>query len=554
MEIKTFVIFVIFVTLIVNVSAELRGVDFSEINNRCSFCDINLTGYGNISGTVTANHLVFATNNNFLGNIDNTINDGGIINLQYNQDIDTDFTVSYFGSDPSARIDGSQTGLFWSSCSIGTCSLDYKTLSGNYYKIKALGFIGDGSELANIKTFNSSYLTSVNYNNLAWVNQTNTFAENQTFGKNIEITKSFNGSGYIIQNKTVLLHTSGNGNLFIGSYQEMAGNLTTTGQYNLGFGRAVMPRLSTGQSNFGAGNAALNSVTTGSYNMCQGSNACQSVTTGLANCMVGTGAFTFGLGSYNSGIGDGAWGNLRGSADGNSCFGRACGSSVVNGNYNLFMGYNSGSTPLQRNTSYCIAIGGSNTAPSYCDKNNQMVLGMNITNETIIWGTKNTTMMGNVNILGNLSVKRPYAMYSDTGLQVIAVSNTAYPVRFNVTEDDYQIIKTNNENITFQQTGDYLIEISAIVTTDTANKHVEIWVQKNGVDVPRSNTKVEFSNPNLEQVISVPFILDMNTTDKMRIMWASDDAGSSMVYVGATAYSPETPSIIMTINKISEIT
>jgi len=46
----------------------------------------------------------------------------------------------------------------------------------------------------------------------------------------------------------------------------------------------------------------------------------------------------------------------------------------------------------------------------------------------------------------------------------------------------------------------------------------------------------------------------MNMTDSFRVMWASDDAGTQMVYSTNTSYSPMSPSIIMTISKISEIT
>jgi len=59
-------------------------------------------------------------------------------------------------------------------------------------------------------------------------------------------------------------------------------------------------------------------------------------------------------------------------------------------------------------------------------------------------------------------------------------------------------------------------------------------------------------------LISVSFILDLNAGDKFRIMYSSDDAGSMTVWtaghgVGVNAV-PETPSMIMTVSKVSEIT
>jgi hypothetical protein len=170
-----------------------------------------------------------------------------------------------------------------------------------------------------------------------------------------------------------------------------------------------------------------------------------------------------------------------------------------------------------------------------------------------------TNINGNLKIDGNFSAKRPYGMFSSTENQTIAAADTAYPVTFNWTEDTWQIALEGMSNITFQDSGDYLVELSAIVVTDTNNKHIEIWVQITNstgafVNVPRSNTKVEIENAGTETIIAVPFILDIDAGNKFRLMWASDDVGTQLAYTTNTSYSPETPSIIMTLSKISEIT
>lgn len=175
--------------------------------------------------------------------------------------------------------------------------------------------------------------------------------------------------------------------------------------------------------------------------------------------------------------------------------------------------------------------------------------------------TGDTTIVGNLNVTGNfvstgnMSVKRPYGMFSDVTNQVVAVANTAYPVNFSTTEDSYEVyITSDRQNFSVAQNGDYLIELSAIADVDTPNKALELWPQINGVNVNRSNTKVVLPTATTATVISVPFILDLRTTDTFRIMYASDDAGSRLIYTDNTSYSPSTPSIIMTVSKISEIT
>lgn len=149
--------------------------------------------------------------------------------------------------------------------------------------------------------------------------------------------------------------------------------------------------------------------------------------------------------------------------------------------------------------------------------------------------------------------KVPYGMYSSTETQTIAVANTAYPVTFNNIEDDYLITMTKS-NFTFPIEGDYLVIVSAIIDVDTPNKHVELWVQKNNADIVRSNTIVQAPSAAAELTLVVPFILDAKPTDKFRFMYASDDAGSRLLYTTNTTHSPATPSIIVTMNRISDIT
>lgn len=184
------------------------------------------------------------------------------------------------------------------------------------------------------------------------------------------------------------------------------------------------------------------------------------------------------------------------------------------------------------------------------------VMGDTFTENTNITGLLTT---GNIVVNGNVSIKRPYGMFSSTETQVMSAANTAYPITFNWTENAYEIIKaSDNSNFSVQQTGNYLIELSAITDTDTVNKHIDIWAQKNGANIPRSNTKVQLPSANTKTLIVVPFIIDLNTNDSFRLMMNSDDAGSQLLYVAASGSGanevPETPSIIMTITKLSELT
>jgi hypothetical protein len=78
-------------------------------------------------------------------------------------------------------------------------------------------------------------------------------------------------------------------------------------------------------------------------------------------------------------------------------------------------------------------------------------------------------------------------------------------------------------------------------------------VRKNGIDIPRSNTKLGIPNTNTEMIMAVPFLIPMNTSDMMQIMYGSTDSTLVQMLYSPIGYNPVTPSIIMTITKVSEL-
>lgn len=173
-------------------------------------------------------------------------------------------------------------------------------------------------------------------------------------------------------------------------------------------------------------------------------------------------------------------------------------------------------------------------------------------NNLLVSGDLNVT--GNMKVLGNVSMIRPHAMFSDNTTQAVNQTGLPLVMNFSTTEDAYEVsISPGRQNISVQQNGVYEIIISAICKSTSQSKRVEIWVQKNGVDVPRSNTIYDFKGVGAAAIIAVPFLIELNTTDTFRVMYAGDDTGISIFSVAATGYSPATPSIIMTMVKVSEL-
>jgi hypothetical protein len=185
------------------------------------------------------------------------------------------------------------------------------------------------------------------------------------------------------------------------------------------------------------------------------------------------------------------------------------------------------------------------------------VVGDAFMNNTNITGLMTTE---NIRVNGNVSIKRPYGSWSSTETQIMTNPNTVYPITFNWTDEAYLINKEGNVNFTVTQTGQYFVSMSAIFTVDGPNSHVELWIQyynftsATWMNVPRSNTRMVLPSASTEAVLVVSFIMPATPEDKFRIVMATDNGGSELVYITNTSYSPETPSIIMVAHKVSELT
>ena len=104
---------------------------------------------------------------------------------------------------------------------------------------------------------------------------------------------------------------------------------------------------------------------------------------------------------------------------------------------------------------------------------------------------------GNIHVDGNFSAKRPYWNGYDNSTQNFL--NTSASQIMNISNnnnyDAYLIHVIDNQNITFDLSGDYLISVSPeFYQASGVNKVITFWIQKNGVDVPWSNSRYTITN------------------------------------------------------------
>jgi hypothetical protein len=153
-----------------------------------------------------------------------------------------------------------------------------------------------------------------------------------------------------------------------------------------------------------------------------------------------------------------------------------------------------------------------------------------------------------------------YGSFFDATTQTAAAINTAYPVKLNgvfgsatngvsVILDAFSnktIIKTANAGV-------YNIAFSAQLRRGSggSSETVDFWLRKNGVNVVYTNTSVSVQANAGLLVAAWNFFIQMDAGAEAQLMWATTSTAIDMSYAGATSLHPETPSVILTVNKVS---
>ena len=150
----------------------------------------------------------------------------------------------------------------------------------------------------------------------------------------------------------------------------------------------------------------------------------------------------------------------------------------------------------------------------------------------------------------------PYGAFQDNTTQTAAATSTPYAVKWGETDTSNSVtVATDGANltrVTVDETGLYNFAFSLQLVKSSANsKNAWIWPRINGVDVPKSATKVTLAGNSAAVVAAWNFFLNLTANDYVQLMWAVEDTGIQILHEAATAFCPEIPSAILTVNFIS---
>jgi len=151
-----------------------------------------------------------------------------------------------------------------------------------------------------------------------------------------------------------------------------------------------------------------------------------------------------------------------------------------------------------------------------------------------------------------------YGAFQDNTSQTAASINTAYAVKLNTTDltNGVSVVNDGSSNptrITLANTGIYNIQFSLQLekTGGSGNMIADIWIRKNGVDIPSTTGKVVLTgSANASPVVAAwNYVLDLAAGDYIQLMWATSNVNVEIVAAVATSPHPAIPSAILTVTQ-----
>ncbi|MFM5905386.1 MAG: hypothetical protein ACKORF_04700, partial [Micrococcales bacterium] len=124
--------------------------------------------------------------------------------------------------------------------------------------------------------------------------------------------------------------------------------------------------------------------------------------------------------------------------------------------------------------------------------------------------------------------------------------NTADPWNNGIT-----VPSANPSRITFAHAGVYNIQFSTqFAKTDSGTDFIDIWLRKNGTNVPMSATELRSWGNDDRMVAAWNFFVEVDKAgDYYEIAWKSGDTNISMLSTAGNSV-PGIPSVILTVTQV----
>ena len=160
----------------------------------------------------------------------------------------------------------------------------------------------------------------------------------------------------------------------------------------------------------------------------------------------------------------------------------------------------------------------------------------------------------------------PYGQFQSQTDQTAAAIDAAYAVTYDQSDFLDGVTLSSGSRLTVPDAGVYTVSFS-IQFKNTTNgiQDIDIWLRKNGTDVPDTNSRFSIvarkgaGNPS-HLIATTPIMVELAANDYVQVMWHVTDTGVSIEHFpavtavpGTTPAIPATPSAIVQVEFMSEI-
>jgi hypothetical protein len=148
-----------------------------------------------------------------------------------------------------------------------------------------------------------------------------------------------------------------------------------------------------------------------------------------------------------------------------------------------------------------------------------------------------------------------YGAFSDTTTQTAASIDTAYGMVFNTTDSSNGVsIGSPTSRLVADFQGVYNVQFSAqLDKTSGGAGNIYIWLRKNGTNVPNTATTIAIQGTAARTVAAWNFIIQLEPTQYVELMWATDDTSVRILAAAATSVWPAIPSVIATLTQVNNL-
>ena len=166
-----------------------------------------------------------------------------------------------------------------------------------------------------------------------------------------------------------------------------------------------------------------------------------------------------------------------------------------------------------------------------------------------------------------IHITLPYGQFQSQSDQTAAAIDVAYAVTYDVSDFLDGVTLSSGSRLTVPDAGVYTVSYS-IQFKNTTNgiQDIDIWLRKNGTDIPDTNSRFSISarkgagNPS-HLIATTPIMVELAANDYVQVMWHVTDTGVSIEHFpavtavpGTTPAHPATPSVLVQVEFMSEIT